>query len=261
MRHYWNIYKTFFKSSLLREMQFRANFFAKILQNCTWIVFSLVAISVIFGRVDSIAGWARGEIQILVGTLFLVSALVNLFTFAVMEIPQHVRQGTLDFIITKPVDTQFWVSVRKFNFAQLGSFTAGIITLIVSAVVAKMTITPLQIVLYIVSVLCGWTALYSFQMLLMTTGIYFVRVDNMWVLGETIVRLGEHPMEIFPLLFRQFLTYGIPVAFFAYVPAIQLTRGADFGLLLGSLVAASAMFLLSRLWWKFSLRHYSSASS
>ena len=101
VRHYWNIYKTFFKSSLLREMQFRANFFAKILQNCTWIIFSLVAISVIFGRVETIAGWSRGEIQILVGSLFLVSALVNLFTFAVMEIPQHVRQGTLDFIITK----------------------------------------------------------------------------------------------------------------------------------------------------------------
>ena len=42
MGRYWKIYRTFFTSSLARELEFRANFFAKVLQNGVWIFFFLM---------------------------------------------------------------------------------------------------------------------------------------------------------------------------------------------------------------------------
>lgn len=261
MRHYWRIYSTFFKSSLARELQFRVNFFAKMLQNTVWFGFFLVVLFVVYGKVDTIGGWDRREAQILGATLYIVGSLNNLLTCAVLEIPGHVRQGTLDFIVTKPVDSQFWVSMRKFNFAEVGSFLGGV-TLVAISVAAFQPIPSLiQFALYLLGIICAVINLYGFQLALMTTGIYFVRIDNLWVLGETLTGLGRYPMDIYPKGLRFILTFMLPVAFFAYFPALQLVRGADFGVAAQGILFSAIFFVLSRLWWRYSMRHYSSASS
>ncbi len=261
MRHYWRIYSTFFKSSLARELQFRANFFAKILQNTVWFTFFLVILFVVYAKVDTIAGWDRSQAQILGATLYIVSSLNNLLTYAVLEIPNHVRQGTLDFIVTKPVDSQFWVSMRKFNFAEIGSFLAGIVLVVVSIVGMKMHPSFVQCLLYFIGIFCAVINLYGFQLALMTTGIYFIRIDNLWVLGETASGLGRYPMDIYPNPLRAMLTYLLPVAFFSYYPSLQLVRGANWAIAGQGILFSIVFFVLSRAWWRYSMKHYSSASS
>jgi ABC-2 type transport system permease protein len=208
-----------------------------------------------------VGGWNQSESSILAATLFIVSSLNNLFTFSLMEIPSHVRQGTLDFIITKPVDSQFWVSARKFNFNELGSFFAGIALLAFSAKDLNPVPGPAQFLLYFASLISAWMILYGFQLALMTTGIYFIKIDNLWVLGETLTGLSRNPMEIFPSALRTILTFGIPVAFLAYFPASQLVKGASLSSFAIGFVYSLIFFFGARLWWKYSLKHYSSASS
>ena len=89
MRRYWNVYKTFFTSSLVRELEFRANFFAKIFQNLVWIFFFVMILLVVYGNTDSIAGWDRGDAFVLAATCFLMNALVMAFFFApfAMDLP------------------------------------------------------------------------------------------------------------------------------------------------------------------------------
>ena len=259
MRHYWRIYRTFFKSSFSRELQFRANFIAKMLQNTVWFGFFLVVLFVVYANVKTIAGWDRREAQILGATLYIVSSLNNLLAASILEIPNHVRQGTLDFIVTKPVDSQFWISMRKFNFSEIGSFLGGVV--LVSISLAGLHPTATQFGLYFVGIICAVINLYGFQLMLMTTGIYFIRIDNLWVLGETLTGLGRYPMDIYPTGLRYLLTFILPVAFFAYFPALQLVREPSF-LIAGEAIAlAITFFILSRFWWRYSMKHYSSASS
>ena len=259
MRHYWRIYRTFFKSSFARELQFRVNFIAKMLQNTVWFGFFLVVLFVVYANVKTIAGWDRREAQILGATLYIVSSLNNLLGAAILEIPGHVRQGTLDFIVTKPVDSQFWVSMRKFNFAELGSFFGGVVLVSISMI--GLHPSAQQIILYLVGIVCAVVNLYGFQLMLMTTGIYFIRIDNLWVLGETLSGLGRYPMDIYPAGLKFLLTFILPVAFFAYFPALRLVRQPSYTVALEAIALAITFFFLSRLWWRYSMKHYSSASS
>ena len=261
MRHYWRIYSTFFKSSFARELQFRANFIAKMLQNMTWFAFFLVILFVVYSKVDTIAGWDRTGAQILGATLYIVGSLNNLLTFSILEIPDHVRKGTLDFIVTKPVDSQFWVSMRKFNFAEFGSLTGGIVLIVISILSSHMHPSFAQVGLYLIGVLCAVINLYGFQLALMTTGIYFIRIDNLWVLGETVTSLARYPMDVYPGGLRFLLTYFLPVAFFAYFPTLQLIRAANPLITLGGIAFSAVFFFASRTWWRYSMRHYASASS
>jgi ABC-2 type transport system permease protein len=84
---------------------------------------------------------------------------------------------------------------------------------------------------------------------MMTLGIYFVRVDNLWVLGDTMMTIARNPVDIYGLVAQRFFLYVLPIALLGTVPARQLTRGATVHDLTLSLA------------WAFALRAYSSASS
>src|SRR5688572_18070228 len=162
MRRYLNVYRTFFLSSLQRELEFRANFFAKIAHNVVWIFFFLMILLVVYRNTDSIAGWTRGEAFVLGATCFLMNALSMMFFFSLMEIPTHVRMGTLDFVLTKPIDTQFWISTRKFNFDQIGTFIAGVTLVVIGVVTSGASPSLQQWLAYAALTLSSTLIFYSF---------------------------------------------------------------------------------------------------
>lgn len=261
MGHYWRVYRTFWVSSLARELEFRANFIAKLLQNATWVVFSVLVLLAIYRNTDSIANWGRGEAFILVATCFAMSALFSAMFFSLMEIPEHIRKGTLDYILTKPIDSQFWVSMRRFNFDRMGALFAGLAMLGIGLFQTGLAPSILQWFAYVVLVGCAIAIFYSANLLMMTTAIWLVRVDNLWVLGETVLDIARYPIDIFPMSVRRAFTYGIPMAFLATVPASQLTRSLEWGMVALGLGWAVVSCIAARLFWSYATRNYASASS
>jgi ABC-2 type transport system permease protein len=258
---YWRIYKSFFTSSFRRELEFRANFFAKVFQNVMWIFFFIMILLVIYGNTDSVAGWSRGEAFILAATIFLMSAMSSALFFSLQDIPNQVRMGTLDFVVTKPVDSQFWVSVRRFSFDQIGTLVAGIVMVILGTVQAGVAPSLAQWGVYSLLVLTSLVLFYAFNLALMTTAIWLIRVENLWVLGESVTQVARFPLDIYGLGLQRFLTFAFPLAFLATVPARTLVLGIDWWMVLLGLLWAFLAFWLSRRFWRYAMRHYTSASS
>ena len=261
MRRYIQIYKTFFVSSFARELEFRANFFAKIFQNAIWISFFLLILLVIYRNTDSVAGWGRGDSFILAATIFMMTSVGTAIFMSIMEIPQQVRMGTLDFIVTKPIDSQFWISTRRFNFDKVGTFVAGIVMLVVGVMQSQASPNAVDWACYLVLTIASLVIYYSVSLILMTTGVWLVRVDNLWVLTETMTDVARFPIDIYGSGIRSFLTFVLPMAFVATIPASQLVHGANLTMTLLGIVWAAFFFWLAREFWKFAMRHYTSASS
>ena len=95
----------------------------------------------------------------------------------------------------------------------------------------------------------------------MTLGVWLVRVDNLWVVGETVMQVARYPLEIYNPWLQRLFIYVIPLGLLATVPAMQVTRGGDWGLVALGVLWAAAAFLCSRLFWRRSMRSYTSASS
>jgi ABC-2 type transport system permease protein len=68
-------------------------------------------------------------------------------------------------------------------------------------------------------------------------------------------------MDIYPAGLKYMLTYIVPVAFFAYFPALQLVREPSYTVVAEAAALAVVFFTVSRFWWRYSMKHYSSASS
>jgi ABC-2 type transport system permease protein len=180
---------------------------------------------------------------------------------SIMEIPQHVRQGTLDFIVTKPIDSQFWISTRKFNFDKIGTLLAGIAMMVVGLAQTNSHPGFAEWTAFLILLAASLTIYYSVSLMLMTTGIWLVRVDNLWVLTETMTEVARYPIDIYGSGIRGILTFVLPMAFIATIPATQLVKGVNWGMVGLGVVWALVFFILARVFWKFAMRCYTSASS
>ncbi len=261
MARYWNVYKNYFRSSFVRELEFRANFIAKLMGNAVWIGFGLMVVLVIYGNTNSVAGWDRTDSLLLLAVATIVASSVEVFSFGLLEIPEQVRKGTLDFVLTKPVDTQFAVSLRRVNFDRIGSVIAGWILFVLCIVRGAGTIHQDQVIACIVAMMASCCLYYSLILFFMTMAIWFVRVENLWVLGEVTMNVARYPIDIYSGIVKRIFFSFLPVAFLASVPVLQLVRGTDFSLVMASLGWALAALIGTRLLWRRALRSYSSASS
>ncbi len=261
MSRHLRLWRLFVATSVQRELEFRANFIAKLLQNMSWIVFFLLIILVIYSKTDSIAGWARGDTLVLLSTVFLMSGLTSSTFFSLYEIPEQVRRGTLDYVITRPVDSQFWVSLRRFEFSRAGSFLSGLILLAYASSTLDRSPTLVDWMFYLLSILFACAIFYGFLLFLMTLGIYFVRVENLWVLSETALDISRYPIDIYAAGVQRTLTYFLPLALIGTIPARHLVTGSNPAMLGVSALWAVGLFMGARLFWRKSLRAYTSASS
>lgn len=261
-RRYWNLYKAFWRTSLVREMEFRANFWAKVFYNMLWLGFFLITLKIIYRHTESIAGWNEHEALVLAATLYFIDALITtLFYFGLSELPTMVRQGTLDFVLFKPVDSQFWLSLRRVNLDQLGSLVVAVL-LGVYAMLNLGYVPPLvNLLLYLGMVFTGVLIFYSFHFMMMTLSIWLVRVENLWVLSDVFAQIGRFPTDVFDRILRRVFTYVLPIAFLATIPTKALLGKASAGFLVFALLWAVGFFVAGRLFWRFALRSYTSASS
>jgi ABC-2 type transport system permease protein len=77
------------------------------------------------------------------------------------------------------------------------------------------------------------------------------------------LNIARYPDAIFPRLFKIIFGWIIPVVIVANIPARLLINsfGQPGPLMFQLVVASTVVFLLSRAFWSFALRRYSSASS
>ena len=260
MRRYLRVYRSFARSSIQREMEFRANFFAKIGQNLVWLAFFTIVLLVVYGRTTSVAGWSKGEALVLAANVFLMGSLSTGLFFSLTEIPEQVRRGTLDFVLTRPLDAQFWVSTRRLAPEQAGSALVGLGMVAVGLRLDGLHPSAGQWLAWAALVLGAVALFYSFNLALMTTAVWFVRVDNLFVLTETTQQVARFPTDIYGAALARFLTFAVPLGVLGTVPARALVRGLDAGTFLASLGWAVAALVLSRTFWRYALRQYGSAS-
>ena len=258
MRFYARLMVGIFRNCLAREMMFRASFVTSLLSSYGWSLLMLLFLDTVVSRVQVLGTWERRDIYVLVGTFMIVQGLTQfLFEGNMWRIASHVREGTLDFVLTKPVDSQFFISLRYLRLSALGLLIPG--TALV-AVGARPPFVLGDLLLYLVGTLGGIAILYSVSFLLATTTIWFVRAD-MGGLVYGMFDVMRLPADVYPRALRFTLTYILPLVFVASVPAQTLQHRAHFALPLAGMGAGLLLAVLARAFWFFALRSYTSTGS
>jgi len=246
----------------LGELEYRANFFTQILQSILSLAVGLGGLYVVFDHTDTLGGWLPAELLALVGIFTLMGGLIRLVIQPSMQrFMEDVRQGTLDFKLTKPADAQLLVSVQQFQLWQIVDIVLGLVILGAAAVQLGGLVGGWQAVGFAVALLCGAAIVYSFWLMLATVSFWVVRVENILVIFQTMYEAGRWPVNIYPLWLRAALTFLVPVAFAVTVPASAFVGRLELPTLLGAGALALALMGAARLFWRIGIKHYSGASA
>lgn len=248
-------------SSLARELEFRVNFFAKVCLSLTWLGFFVITLLVIYRNTPSVAGWNKGDGFVLAGCAYFLDSFYRTFFFSLTEIPSQIRLGTLDFIVTRPLESQFWVSLRKVGFEQFGSVFAGIGLILVGINITRLHPTLIDWSSWLVLLICAQAIFYSLNLSLMTLSIWLVRVDNIEILSEVAAQFSRNPLDIFGKSIQLLFLYAIPIGFLGTMPAEALTKGFSVQMTFVGILWMIVALFVSRRFWKYATTHYSSASA
>ena len=264
VRRYIEIYTIMMRNSLIREMSFKANFLLWMVVEILWFCGQIVFFSIIFGNVDHIGDWTKWEVVLLVGTHQIIAQLFQAFFFVnVANIPELVRTGRLDSLLVLPIDSQFAVSTKQFALDSIVNAALGGVVVCVSLSQLGMVPNPMSILLYLTALGFGVAVHYSIMLALAAVSFWIVRAQGLVYGYFNLLNIARYPDVIFPRLFRMVFGWVIPVVIIANIPARLLIKsfGQPFPLMLHLVVASTIIFWLSRVFWRFALRHYSSASS
>jgi ABC-2 type transport system permease protein len=259
---YARIYWAFVKNCLTRELEYRGHFFFLAISNVAWVTLSLALMLFVFGNVRSIGDWDRERIVVLVGTYQLVVSVVFLlFDTNMQRLSELVNRGELDFVLVKPLSSQFMVSTRYVTFNQLPAavVSAGYVGYGVSQLGEPPG--PLAVASYLVLVVSAVVAFYALWFMSVTLTLWSGRINNIAFLIQPVMEMARVPADVFAGLFRPLFTFVIPIALIATVPTKALLGRLEPALAAYALAMAVGLAALSNRWWRFSLRRYASASS
>jgi ABC-2 type transport system permease protein len=264
MRRYIEIYSIMLRNSLIREMSFKANFLLWMIVEVLWFCGQIVFFSIIFGQVDRIGDWTKWEVVLLVGTHQMIAQIFQGFFFVnIANIPELVRTGKLDSLLVLPIDSQFAVSSKQFGLDSMINAGLGGVVVCVSLSQLGIVPNPMSILLYLVALGFGVAVHYSIMLGLAAVSFWIVRAQGLVYGYFNFLNIARYPDVIFPRLFRFIFGWIIPVVIIANIPARLLIKslGQPGQLMLHLVIASTIIFWLSRVFWRFALRHYSSASS
>ncbi len=259
---YLQIVGVYFRLGVLSELEYRVNFFIQMLQSLLSLLVSLGGIAVIFEHTSLVNGWAQGELLAVVGVYFIIGGLIyTVIQPSLNRFMQDVREGTLDFTLLKPADAQLLVSVRQFQVWKFIDVLIGAGLLVAALTQLGLQTGAAQALSFGLALLAGGAIVYSFWVMLATLSFWFVRVDNMLVIFESVYEAGRYPVGIYPAWLRFALTFFVPIAFAVTIPAEALTGRLTPETLLGAVVLALVLLVVSRAFWRYGIRHYTGASA
>jgi ABC-2 type transport system permease protein len=261
MKRYLRLISIFAGASISAKLEYRANFVTNVLESIARGLAAILGLSILFGNDQGLGGWSRPEAFALIGVFTLVGGLVNFGIFPnLRRIGESVRTGSMDFTLLKPVDSQFLVSTREINVFQVPEMLIGL-GFITYGLRQLESFQALNILPALGLLLAAIAIVYSICFMLSTIAFWFVRVENTLELFWGFFQASQFPITVYPGWVRIMFTFFIPVAFMTTVPTQALIGKVDPVSSIIALIIAAVLLTVSRWFWRFGLRSYTSASS
>jgi ABC-2 type transport system permease protein len=252
----------FFRLGAMNELQYRANFWIQLVRTMMNLGFALFAVFVVYDHTDQLNGWTSWELVTLMGVWTLMGGMLGVVMQPSMEkLIEDVREGTLDFSLTKPEDAQLLVSVGQVRVWRLVDVLVGALVIVVALNNMGRETGLREVLGFGLSLSAGSVILYSFWLMLSTVAFWFVRIENILMIFHSMYDAARWPVTMYPGWMQAMLTFLVPVAFAVTVPAGALVGRLPETWLAGTAGLAVALLIVSRWFFRVGLRRYSGASA
>ena len=257
----------FVRVSVQNLAAYRFDLIVRTIMSFVHVAAEIIGVWTIYHNTESIHGWTAWHMLVLVGVFRMVTGGLRLFIVPNMrKLLEDIREGTLDFVLLKPVNSQFLVSIREFVVWRFMDIVLGLGVSFYGCYRLTGHIPIHTTLVFFGVMIAAGIILYSLWLALGTLCFWFVRIDNIEMVFWNMFEAGRYPIVIYPPGVRLTLTYIIPLAFITTIPASALV-GDEASRVIGNYAPAIAFgiaavsFAAATWFFRFGVRRYSGASA
>jgi ABC-2 type transport system permease protein len=212
---------------------------------------------------DSIAGWSKWQVVLLMGASHFIQQIFHAFFLVnCTNLSELVRTGKLDFLLLLPINTRFIVSVRQIDFGSFVNAFSAVAVMVYAARQLHLEPTLLHVLGFLLLCAIGILIHYSLMFLLATVSFWAVQAQGIVWAYYNLFNIARLPDSAFRGMFKVVFTFAIPMLLVSNVPVKLLVDRLSSPWEMVLLVGLSVVCLvISETGWRFSVRHYTSASS
>jgi ABC-2 type transport system permease protein len=244
-------------------MGFKVNFILWIIVELLWFGLQLVFMAVIYSHTDRIGSWTKWQVVFLIGANHFVQQLFTaLFMTNCVRLSENVRTGALDFMLLMPINARFLISFRHVDFGAFVNMASAVAVMVYAGLQLNLSPAVTQVLGFLLLLLVGLAVHYSIMYILACISFWTVRAQGIVYGYYNLFHIARMPDEAFSGAFRFVFSFILPVLLVSNVPVRVVIDKLRSPLEVLWLVALSGVvFWLSELFWRWSVRHYASASS
>ena len=248
------------KAAALLSLQYRLEFFFQLVMSLFWTATALVPLWVLFSMRTGVAGWSAAEALIVAGFFIaLKGVLQGAIQPSLTNVVEHIRKGTLDFLLLKPVDAQFLLSTSKLELAHGVDVLAGlgVVAWALSASGHRPSAGAIALALLIMG--CAIAILYAIWILVVSLAFRVVKIDNLSYLIVSTFDAARWPSSVFRGALAFVFTFIVPLSLMTTYPALALLGRVSAGQVATSVCVALGFLLSARWVWLRQVRAYTGA--
>ena len=259
------IYRRLVGARIRAQLQYRLSFGLNLAGAALISFLDFAAILVIFGQIDTLAGWSVAEVALLYGVSSVAFGLTDMVIGHIDLLPNMIREGEFDVLLMRPLGSLFQVVSSDFALRRLGKALQGGAVLGVALVAVDVDWTPGRAAMFAAMIVSGALIFAGVWIVFATVAFWLVdsmEVANAFSYGGNF--LAQYPVNLFGAWLRRFVVFVVPLGFVSYFPSLYVLGKEDpLGLprafQFGSPLVAVVSVVVASLAWRFAVRHYRSA--
>ncbi|MEO6508930.1 MAG: ABC-2 family transporter protein [Patescibacteria group bacterium] len=265
IKEIYNFLKTSFRMDLKRSFAYPISFWFTFITIPFYSVVQIAFVESIFGNTNSFAGYSKYEAYVLFGTFRLIQGLGFFFFYNRLTDLKYLIRGegeeTFDSVLLKPIDSQLNGTVGRYNLGNISSVIVGLGIVVYAVTKGNLEVHLINVLFYFCVVLMGILFMYISFLIVNTFLFWFDLTESMEGLWESTQAFGQYPPSLYHGATGIILNIIIPVTLMAGVPSNILLGKVSILTFFVYLLIISVLFYLSRLFWNYAVRRYSSSSS
>ncbi len=259
---YLKAYYSLVRFSVVEVLTFRTNALIIGLAPIVWLATMLILINVIFSQVKELAGWNFWEVVFLTGVHEVVFLLCwSTFLTNLRKTIDSIKNGRFDQILLRPINPRFLTSFQSLDFTAVGSIFNALAIFLISFRKLSLEVSPIKLLVFLIMLFCSYWIAYFTYFIAASLSLFFIDSRSVMDCVLEATDFDRYPAGIYPPRLRDFLTFGIPILFFTFIPTAVFLNKLEEVYLLYAWFVFAALYFISHLIFKWGLRNYQSASS
>lgn len=262
MKRYLRLYLYFLRFSLSKAMEFRVDFFFRVVMDLFFYSVQFMFFNIIYLHTDLLGGWDQEQMKLFVVSFIFVDAFhMTFFANNTWWFPISINRGDLDYYLTRPASSFFFLAFKEFAANSMLNLIIGSILLGYFLFTSTLEFGAFKLIGYVLLLING-AFLYFMTFMIFLLSVFWTSSPkgfaDVFYAGEKAM---HKPDGIYKGYMRRLFVNILPFSIMASYPVRFLTQENSFEVFtvigLASFLIYSVVFVL----WKLGLKNYSSASS